>query len=150
MDTEVVVCETVREADGLAMSSRNVYLGTRRRKVANVLNDALIAASQAYSHGMRKRDEILGVAHKVCEVVQAEQKFSSKSERSLFEIDYLSLADPETMEELDIVDEGRGAVLSGAIKMLPVEEAIDGEDLGAEGGPAVRLIDNRILRPVSS
>jgi len=40
-------------------------------------------------------------------------------------------------------------VLSGAIKMLPVEEAASGEDLGAEGGPAVRLIDNRILKPVS-
>lgn len=149
MDTEVVVCETTRELDGLAMSSRNVYLGTRRRKTATVLNKALLAASEAYSSGMRKREDILGAANEAYEKVLAEQEKLGKSQRSLFVRDYISLADPETMEEVDLVDDSKGAVLSGAIKMLPVEEAVNGEDLGVEGGPAVRLIDNRILKPLS-
>lgn len=150
MDTEVVVCDTVREEDGLAMSSRNVFLGSRRRKVATVLNQALLAASEAYFSGERKRECILGAAHGVCARVYGEQEKLSKSERTLFDVDYLSLGDPETLEELDAVDEGKGAVLSGAIKMLPVEEAVEGEDVGADGGPAVRLIDNRILKPTST
>lgn len=149
IDTEVVVCDTVREEDGLAMSSRNVYLGSRRRKIATVLNRALLAASEAYLSGERKRDSIVGAAQGVCARMVGEQEMLEKTERTLFEVDYLSLADHETMEELDVVDEGRGAVLSGAIKMLPVEESVEGEDLGAEGGPAVRLIDNRILKRMS-
>jgi len=150
MDTEVIVCDTIREADGLAMSSRNVFLGARRRKVATVLNEALLAASKAYSSGSRKRHDIIGAASGVCQMVRGEQEVLGKSQRSLFEVDYLSLADPETLEELDFVDGNKGAVLSGALKMLPVEEAVDGEDLGVEGGPAVRLIDNQILKPVKA
>jgi pantoate--beta-alanine ligase len=52
--------------------------------------------------------------------------------------------------EVDEIDPSRGAVLSGAIKMLPVEEAKKGEDLGFSGGPPVRLIDNIILKPQDS
>ena len=52
------------------------------------------------------------------------------------------------MEELQEIDESRGAILSGAVKMLPVEYPQNGEDLRLSGGPAVRLIDNIILRPV--
>ena len=69
-------------------------------------------------------------------------------ERVQFEFDYISLADTETMEELEDVDERKGAILSGAVKMLPVESPLDGEDLGLSGGPSVRLIDNIILKPV--
>ena len=67
-------------------------------------------------------------------------------ERVRFEVGYLSLADPESLEELDVVDETRGAILSGAFKMLPVESPKEGEDLRLGGGPAVRLIDNIILK----
>ncbi|KAG5922340.1 hypothetical protein E4U42_005499, partial [Claviceps africana] len=70
-------------------------------------------------------------------------------DRALFAVDYLSLADRDSLEELDAVDPARGAVLSGAIKMLPVEDPREGEDLGHSGGPAVRLIDNIILPPSS-
>ncbi|KAG6027957.1 hypothetical protein E4U41_000809 [Claviceps citrina] len=68
-------------------------------------------------------------------------------ERALFEVDYISLADPDSLQELDAVDPARGAVLSGAVRMLPVEDPREGEDLGHSGGPAVRLIDNIILPP---
>jgi pantoate--beta-alanine ligase len=54
------------------------------------------------------------------------------------------------MEELDEVDPARGAILSGAVKMLPVEEPDSAEDLGVGGGQIpVRLIDNIVLDPVS-
>ncbi|KLU82351.1 pantoate-beta-alanine ligase [Magnaporthiopsis poae ATCC 64411] len=72
------------------------------------------------------------------------------SSRVVFELDYISLADPDTMEELDVIDPARGGILSGAIKMLPVEEPQEGEDLGHSGGPAVRLIDNIILNPIQT
>jgi pantoate--beta-alanine ligase len=71
------------------------------------------------------------------------------SRRAKFEVDYISLADPDTMEEVDQVDETKGAILSGAVRMLPIEEAQEGEELGVGGGQIpVRLIDNIVLEPV--
>lgn len=147
---EVVVCPTEREPDGLAMASRNVYLGTRRRSVGLVLHQALRAAEDVYrgqGQTTTSRAAILGAAHAVCEHVLQTQRAMPPSQRALFEIDYLSLADPDSLQELDAVDPRRGAVLSGAIKMLPVEDPQQGEDLGHSAGPAVRLIDNIILPP---
>lgn len=141
IDTQVVVGETTREPDGLAMSSRNVYLGTRRRKVATVLSKVLRAAETGYLRGKRTRDEILGPANELA-------KLLLQPSQVRFEIDYISLADPETMEELEIVDESRGAILCGAVKMLPVDAPQPDEDLGFGGGPSVRLIDNIVLKPV--
>lgn len=150
LPTEVVICPTERESDGLAMSSRNVYLGTRRRRVGIVLNRALVAASNSYGAGNLDRKSVLGTAHEViAAVVQAQSKLGP-TERVTFEVDYISLADPDTLQEVDTIDPERGAVLSGAIKMLPIEEAAPGEDVGHAGGPAVRLIDNIVLKPRKS
>jgi len=148
MDVEVRVGATVRESDGLAMSSRNVYLGERRRKNATALSKTLRVAEVAYNRGCRSRKEIMGPANEFARLLMEEQMNMNPEDRTRFEIGYLSLADPETLEELDVVDETRGAILSGAFKMLPVESPKDGEDLGLGGGPAVRLIDNIILKPV--
>ncbi|KAF4966566.1 hypothetical protein FSARC_5808 [Fusarium sarcochroum] len=144
----VVVEPTERDTDGLALSSRNVYLGPRRRSVAVVLPGALSTAAGAYtSGGLRDRASILGAANNFIAAVAAAQSELPPTERVLFEVDYISLADPDTLQEVDVVDPSRGAILSGAIKMLPVEEAKKGEDLGFSGGPSVRLIDNIILKP---
>jgi pantoate--beta-alanine ligase len=51
------------------------------------------------------------------------------------------------MEELTVIDPAKGGILSGAVRMLPVESPQEGEDLGHSGGPLVRLIDNIILQP---
>lgn len=150
MPVDVVVGETMREEDGLAMSSRNVYLGERRRRVATVLYKALRAAEGRFAAGQVEREQILGAARKVVDGVLEEQMALKPEERVRYEVDYISLADPETMEELQSVDKARGGILSGAIKMLPVEAPQEGEDLGHNGGPAVRLIDNIILRPSSA
>ncbi|KAL0471803.1 pantoate-beta-alanine ligase [Neurospora intermedia] len=147
---QVVIVPTARDQeDGLALSSRNVYLGERRRKVANVLYRALKAAEEAYAAGEGKRDRegVLGAAQKVMEETLAEQMKLSPSERVKYEVDYLSLADPDTMLELEAIDTKKGGILSGAVRFLPVEEPKEGEDLGHSGGPLVRLIDNIILPP---
>ncbi|KAL8408391.1 hypothetical protein RB594_006996 [Gaeumannomyces avenae] len=151
LDTDVVVCPTEREADGLALSSRNVYLGPRRRAQATVLHRALRAAERAFAEGGRRdRAAVLGAAEAVVRDALAAQMALPPARRVVFEVDYISLADPDTMEELDEVDPARGGILSGAIKMLPVEEPQPGEDLGHSGGPAVRLIDNLILDPIQT
>src|SRR5208282_6372652 len=53
VDTEIVLCPIVREPDGLAMSSRNVYLNGEERKAAMVLSRALRAAAQEVGSGVR-------------------------------------------------------------------------------------------------
>ncbi|TAQ85933.1 hypothetical protein B7494_g5738 [Chlorociboria aeruginascens] len=148
MDIKVVIGATEREPDGLALSSRNVYLGERRRLVATALSKTLKVAENSFLNDGRSRDEILGPAMEFMNLLSLEQQQLKPEERVKFEVDYISLADPETMEELDKVDQTRGAILSGAIKMLPVESPQEGEDLGLFGGPSVRLIDNIILKPV--
>ncbi|KAM7203845.1 hypothetical protein V8F20_003851 [Naviculisporaceae sp. PSN 640] len=149
LGTEVVIVPTTRAEDGLALSSRNVYLGERRRRVATVLYKGLKKAEETYLvEGKRGREDILGAANKVVEGILEEQLGMAPSERVKFEVDYISLADPESMLEVEgEVDPAKGAILSCAIRMLPVEEPREGEDLGHSGGPAVRLIDNIILAP---
>ena len=86
LGVEIVVCPTVREADGLALSSRNAYLGTEERKAATVLYRALC---QAGGLGESRADE---VRRQMRALIEAEP---------LATIDYVSVADPETLEELD-------------------------------------------------
>lgn len=146
--TEVRIVNTSREADGLALSSRNVYLGRRRRAVGLTIYKALKAAEDMYLGGNTSRADILGAARSVTEKVLSEQQALSPSERALFEVDYISLSDPETLDELDSVDIAQGAVLSAALKMAPLEETNAGEDCGlGDGKVPVRLIDNLILPP---
>jgi pantoate--beta-alanine ligase len=150
VNTEIKVGPTMREPSGLAMSSRNVYLGARRRKVGLVLSRALRAAESAYLAGKRSRTDILAAARGVADEILREQKSLSPSQRALFDIDYISLADPDALQELDIVEDSKGAVLSGAAKMHPLEEVSPGEDAGlGDGAVPVRLIDNIIIRPSS-
>lgn len=147
---EVRIGETKREEDGLAMSSRNVYLGARRREVAVVLSQALFGAEAQYLKGKRSRADILWVANDVVNKRMERQEGLMPEKRAKFEVDYISLADPESLEEVEEVDPSKGAVLSGAIKMQPLEDPQDGEDCGLGGGiGTVRLIDNIILKPVT-
>ena len=143
LNTEIVVGPTVREPDGLAMSSRNVYLGERRRRVALVLLKALKEVQTVYARGARKRRYLHGAAMDVLQHVQKQQEALPVSQRAKFEIEYVSIADRETLEELEELTSDGGAVVSGAIKMLPIGEPQEGERLGVgDDTTTVRLIDN--------
>jgi pantoate--beta-alanine ligase len=85
---EIVVCPTVREADGLAMSSRNVYLSPEQRQAATVLFRSLSAAKELYDAGERNAEKL---RKKMMEVLAAEP---------LAEVQYVSCADYDTLEEL--------------------------------------------------
>ena len=143
INTEVRVGSTIREADGLAMSSRNVFLGERRRRVALVLLESFKEIQQVFARGARKRRFLYNAALDKLSSVQKQQKALPKDKRALFEIDYISIADPDNLDELEEVTAHKGAILSGAIRILPVEEPQEGEDTGLGGGKtSVRLIDN--------
>lgn len=111
---EVVVCPTAREPDGLAMSSRNVYLNPEERKAATVLFRSLSAAREAFAAGERD-------ARKLRQIMQ-----DVLASETLARPQYVSCADPLTLEELDFVE--NGALLSMAVYV-----------------GATRLIDNILL-----
>lgn len=88
---EIVVCPTEREADGLAMSSRNVYLDAEQRKAATVLFHSLSAAKELYEAGERD-----------AEMIREKMKETLASE-PLAEPQYVSCADYDSLEELDVI-----------------------------------------------
>jgi len=86
LGTEIVVCPIVREADGLALSSRNTYLKSDERKAATVLHRALIAARDELAAGVRDALQLQTVLRKV---LQAEP---------LAAVDYAEIVDADTFE----------------------------------------------------
>ncbi len=114
LNLDIVAVPTVREPDGLAMSSRNINLTAEERKAALVLWKALCLARGHWEKGQR-------------EVASLRQEMASLIEHEPFaNIDYISIADPETLEEIDVID--RPALVSLAVRI---------------GG--TRLIDNTML-----
>ncbi len=127
-DVEIVGGETLREADGLAMSSRNVHLGPVAREEARALSRALAAADTAFAAGERSQSVILDRVHaQLCEARQGK-------------IDYAELRDPDTLEPAPPMLEG-DTLLALAVYFRP-----DADGQGNE----VRLIDNVVLRDRSA
>ena len=91
MNLEVVACPTMREPDGLAMSSRNTYLNAEQWQAAVVLYQALNLAQQLYSQGERSAERI------------REEMTALIEKQPLANIDYVSIANMETLEELDTI-----------------------------------------------
>ena len=112
LPTEIVALDTVREPDGLAMSSRNARLSPAGRAAAPVIRRALLAGAACVRGGER---DAAAVRSAISGVLATEP---------LADPDYVSVADPESLEELATIAEA-GALLSTAVRI--------------EG---VRLIDN--------
>jgi pantoate--beta-alanine ligase len=102
MNLEIVVCPTVREPDGLAMSSRNTYLNGEQRRAAAVLYKALTLAQELWSQGERDAGTL---RHEMTELIEKEP---------LANIDYVSIANNETLKEIHRVKPP--ALISVAVK----------------------------------
>jgi len=114
MGVEIAIVPTLRESDGLAMSSRNIYLSPEERQAATVLFRALTLARQLRQGGEEDAEKI------------RRQMESLIRKEPLARIDYVSIADARTLEELDVIS-GQ-ALASLAVKI-----------------GRTRLIDNVIL-----
>ena len=114
MNLEVIVAPTVRESDGLAMSSRNVYLNPQERQAATVLFKALTLARNLWEKGEKNAERI------------RQEMTSLISKEPIAKIEYVSIADAQTLEELSEID--RPALASLAVRI-----------------GKTRLIDNMVL-----
>jgi pantoate--beta-alanine ligase len=98
---EIVVSPIMREPDGLALSSRNVYLNPQERQAAVVLSRSLEAARQAYARGERDANRLRQI---MLDILEAQPLANPQ---------YVSCADPITLQELETIS--RGALLSMAV-----------------------------------
>jgi len=106
---EIIVCPTVREKDGLAMSSRNTRLNPDERQAAAVLYRALQAGKEAFAAGERDAARLKEI---MMDVLNAEP---------MARVQYVSLADPETLGELDQVQDRvlvSMAVFIGKVRLI--------------------------------
>ena len=114
---EIIGLPIIRDPDGLALSSRNVYLTPEQRESALVLNRSLRVAESMFAHDERSAGAIRDTVT------------SMISSEGLAQIDYVSVADCETLDELESIE--HPALVSVAARF---------------GG--TRLIDNTILTPL--
>jgi len=116
---ELVVCPTVREPDGLAMSSRNKYLTPDQRQAATVLFRSLKAAETEWGRGLRDGSQLRAA---MLDVLRTEP---------LARVDYVSAADPQTLSEWESeIPPQQGVLISQAVYI-----------------GQTRLIDNFLLQP---
>jgi pantoate--beta-alanine ligase len=125
LDVEIVGAPIVREADGLALSSRNRNLDAEARRQALVLSRALDAAERAVAAGERDSARL---RERVCAEIAGAPRA---------ELDYAELRDPDSLEAAPAILD-RPALLALAVFLRVGDGA---------GAARVRLIDNRVLRP---
>jgi pantoate--beta-alanine ligase len=124
-DVEVVGLRTVRDADGLALSSRNAYLSAAERERARAIPRALSAAVAAFQAGERRAGPLRDVVQR-------------KIAESATKVDYVSIADPDTLAPVDdVATVGRTALLAVAA-WIEKTRLIDNVVLGDDSAPIER------------
>lgn len=113
---EIRTCPIIREPDGLALSSRNTYLSAAERQHALTLSQSLKRAAELVAAGERNAADVLAAMHEVF------------NERPDVQIDYLALADPDTLADVVTLDRPTVALVAARVG-------------------STRLIDNRVLEP---
>lgn len=88
---QIVTCPIRREADGLAMSSRNAYLDPQQRKFAPALYRSLMEVQKSFDHGEHKADKLIAAGKLVF------------AEDPAVRLDYLEIVDPDTLDPVDVV-----------------------------------------------
>jgi pantoate--beta-alanine ligase len=116
-DIEIIVAPIIREPDGLAMSSRNVYLSDSERKDATVLYESLKLAEKLIENGKRNSKNI---------ILKMEELIKSKPTAK---IDYIAIVEPETLEKVETLSEGKEYLIALAVRI-----------------GSTRLIDNTIVK----
>jgi pantoate--beta-alanine ligase len=124
---DIIPMPIIREPDGLAMSSRNVYLSAEERALALRLSQSLRLAQRLVVHdGVTDAETVRGSVRDCVETPR--KRVSGREERSALTLDYVSVSDEQTLEELDIIDRPALVLLAARIG-------------------ATRLIDNTLVVP---
>lgn len=111
--TEIIGCDTVREADGLAMSSRNVRLNPDQRRAARVLSRALADSQEIADSGVHD-------AFRIAAFIAAEI-----SAEPLAKLDYAVIVDPDELKEVNTIDQGAVALVAarfGKVRLIDNRE----------------------------
>lgn len=118
-DIEIIGCPIVREEDGLALSSRNVYLTDDARKKALNINKALYKAKELYSNGVKETDTLIDTALTYMDGL---------------DVEYTEIVSVDTFEKIDIIEKGSNSKKNEAIMLIAAKINSDNS--------TVRLIDN--------
>jgi pantoate--beta-alanine ligase len=118
MPLQIAVCPTVREPDGLAVSSRNQYLSADERKDALLLSAALRECEKLVAGGQRNCQALIDTMHKII------------SRSSKAQIEYISIVDPQTLADIDVI---QGAALVALAVKIGSTRLIDNILVGPDG-----------------
>jgi pantoate--beta-alanine ligase len=114
INVKIIGCETIREQDGLAMSSRNKYLSEKERKNAVILRNTILFAEEE----IKKRCRDLGGIREECLRLLNQSEFIKK-------IDYFDFRDSDTLEELKGTQNGTGYLLIASAVYIGTTRLID-------------------------
>ena len=109
---EIVPCVTVRDPDGLPLSSYNTSLSDEERAAAVSIPEALFAIQQAATNGERRADRLIAIGN---EILNAQ---------SLLQVDYLALVDTETFDSVNEVTTGNYAIVAGTVGTTRILDAV--------------------------
>ena len=127
LDTEIVVCPIVREADGLALSSRNAYLNAEERRAATVLQRALQAAREELRAGTRDGLHLQAAMRKVVD------------SEPLVALDYAEIVDADVFEPVTLVSRSCYALIAAFIGKTRLIDNLYIEPVGDTGELAYHL-----------